>query len=170
MSPLSRTRAQLFAASALLIAASLPAASKATTPFPFGAQHHTLSCDRNPNIDPTLRICRTTQNGTTYYQLDSADGTRAEFAISSSGIDVQQSGPDPVRIMFTSVSSSSTQPLTPVSGITRRAYQDAVLAIDAVQDGSHPPMWAIYPLTSWVTPPLQGICTGALCSGGFQTP
>jgi len=167
MSSFSKT-GFLSLAATLLIAVCVCSTAQAAPQFPL--KGHTGPCEHNPNIDPTLRICAATHDGTTYYRIDALDGTHAELAISSQGIDVQQSGPDPIRVVFADMASGLTQFTASASGVTRRVYQDALLAIYAVQNGALPPTLAIYPSTVRIVPPLQGVCTGALCSGGIQIP
>jgi hypothetical protein len=135
---------------------------------PVGEAIHPLPCDHNPNVDPSLRVCVNEQGGVTSYRIETTDGTSVELAMSRSGVEMQQSGPDTVRVLF---SNSAVRPLdnmASASGVVKKVYQDDVLMIGEVQDGQHAPTWVIFPRTVRVTMPSQTMCTGSDCSGHIQ--
>lgn len=127
------------------------------------------SCDQSPNIDSSLRVCTSVRGDVAYYRMDAVDGTRAELAIGSDQFELQQTGPDAVRISLGYPDNASFSAGATTSGISRRVYQDAFLVIDAVQNVSGPLTWIVYPLRR-IASPLRAICTNAACSGGIQHP
>lgn len=167
---LPKTSTVSFAASALLTAIFFSSSILAAALPPTDAHDYARMCDRNPNVNPSLRICASTRDGATHYRIDTVDGTHADVVISGDGVEMLQAGPDPIQVRFASTANGAPQLNATERGVTTSIYQDAVIKIDAVQRGQHPPVWVIHPMTIRIASPLLRICTGADCSGHFRSP
>ena len=166
MYPSSKVGILGLVASSLLMAANLTSTVQAASTSVLSAQTSALSCDRNPNIDPSLRICVNKYEGVAYYRMDTIDGTHADVVVSSKGVSIRQAGPDAVHLSLTA-GPAAVDHLA--QGVTKRVYQDEVLTIDVQQDHQGLPTFWIR-LLSLQTVPFQRMCTGADCSNGAQHP
>jgi hypothetical protein len=133
------------------------------------AETHGSSCNRTPNIEQSLQVCSTIEDGVVYYQMDTVDGTHVELMVSREGVDLQQSGPDIVRLAFFKTPDRLGKEVGSSSGIEKRVYEDALLTIDEVQDGTYPPSWVIAPRINMNVEPLLQTCPARICSGGIQS-
>jgi hypothetical protein len=157
---------------ALAMIAAVPLALSITSPLhattQFGNVNRATLCDRNPHIDPSLQVCAKERNGITYYRIDMVDGTHAELLVSDSSVELQQTGPDTVRVLIGTPANIIGNDTS--SGMTRQVYQDAILSVDEVQDGQHPATWRVYLKTPQVAQPAQNICQSNGCSSQAQQP
>lgn len=157
---------------ALAMIAAVPLALSITSPLhattQFGNVNRATLCDRNPHIDPSLQVCAKERNGITYYRIDTVDGTHAELLVSDSSVELQQMGPDAVRVLIGTPANIVGNDTS--SGMTRRVYQDGILSLDEIQDGQQPPTWRVYLSTPQAAQPIQNICQSDECDSHAQQP
>lgn len=152
------------------------ATAMSTMVHSFSPPHPTLTDSMRPaqcglmSSNSSLKVCVSVRKGVARYEMDTLDGTHAEFALTKDAVELQQAGPDGVRVVTTHAPATSSSGASPAEGLVSRAYMDERLEIDEVQDGYHAPIWVIYPRASPAAPSLLELCEGAGCSGGIQQP
>lgn len=120
------------------------------------------SCEQNPNITPSLRICAFQRGDVRYYHIDTTEGRHARLAVVDGDVEVLPVGHETVRIALSPKAPSS-------SGTETMVYRDATLEIDAALNPQNQLTWIVHPLTRPASRTSKDMCTGVGCSGGhFQ--
>jgi hypothetical protein len=135
---------------------------------PASAVHRSSVCDGNTHVDPSVQVCIAELDGTVQYLIDTVDGTHAEFSISDSGVTLQQSGPDTVRVLFDKRQHHLHDDSTLYYGVSKMVYQDAMLSITEVQNGQQAPTWIISITPRQDDAPFKAICNRTDCGGTIQ--